>query len=399
MTLHRDIPTLPAAPALGAKARPPAEAAAGGDVSGQPSESRVQGHIYGMDLMRFAAAMMVVLYHLGTYGAATPIFDPPVSERAFPALSQITWAGWVGVQVFFVISGFVISASLRQGSVSRFAGKRAVRILPTLWVCTTLALLIRLAWGEPVGDRVADWMRAFFLSPKGPYIDGVVWTLVVEAVFYVVIGTGVWLAGRLRIPRPVLLDWGAFVLAVASAGFLTLYVLSAIEAPALHARLSWFGFKVVLLHHGVFFAAGMALSAIHRMGPTPLRNTTFRIAMIFGIGEIYSKADMGAASLYPLAIFLLMMVALHVSLTANQKIGALPLASHSPTLGLMSYPIYLCHFTLGMYLVPFLEPYVGNAALLMTVTLLATLTLAYVITRGPEPWLQARLRAVLLPRR
>ncbi|MCA0921695.1 acyltransferase family protein [Pseudooceanicola nanhaiensis] len=358
-----------------------------------------QSHIYGMDLMRFAAAMMVVFYHMGTYGADVPVFDPPIDERAFPVLSQLTWAGWVGVQVFFVISGYVISASLRQGSVSRFAGKRAVRILPTLWICTTLALFIRLAWGEPLDARLADWLRAFFLSPKGPYIDGVVWTLVVEGVFYILIGTAIWLTGKMGIARRVTLDVGALLLTLFSAAFLGLYVLSAIKAPALQAQLSWFGFKLVLLHHGVFFAAGMALSAMHRLGETPLRLATFRIAIIFGMGEIYAKSGMGQGSLVPLTIFLAMVLALQVSVVANRRIAALPMARTSPLLGLMSYPIYLCHFTLGMYLVPLLERYTDQSLVVIGVTLAATLGLAYVITRGPEPWLQGRLRRVLLPRR
>jgi exopolysaccharide production protein ExoZ len=53
-------------------------------------------YIWGLDLIRFAAALMVVVFHFSWQQPAPQVFFDP---------------GWVGVEIFFVISGFVIMGS------------------------------------------------------------------------------------------------------------------------------------------------------------------------------------------------------------------------------------------------------------------------------------------------
>ena len=60
-----------------------------------------------------------------------------VGYPQFPAAAVFTWFGWVGVEVFFVISGFVIANSASKTSPIEFLISRALRLYPAVWVCST----------------------------------------------------------------------------------------------------------------------------------------------------------------------------------------------------------------------------------------------------------------------
>lgn len=106
----------------------------------------------------------------------------PVS---FPSLISVSWWGWVGVQIFFVISGLVICASAERHSAAAFFRNRLLRLAPALWVFATLSLIVTFLYSSvPVGVPLAAYLRSVVLFPKGPWIDGVYWTLAIEMVFY-----------------------------------------------------------------------------------------------------------------------------------------------------------------------------------------------------------------------
>src|SRR4051812_36390188 len=144
-------------------------------------------HYYGLDLMRFVAAWLVVFYHFGQFDWKYPSAHPPPNEVAFPFLHRMTAIGSVGVEIFFLISGFVIAGSAVGQTPSHFAFRRAIRILPALWICSILSFIARASTGESISSLTTALLNSVLLSPRGPYIDGVVWTLVVEGVFYALI--------------------------------------------------------------------------------------------------------------------------------------------------------------------------------------------------------------------
>src|SRR6266403_2102841 len=99
-------------------------------------------HIGGLDLVRYFAAALVLVFHLSivswnllglspNYGVA----DAP----QYPELSFLS-VGWVGVEIFFVLSGFVIAESANGKSAYVFFKGRAGRLLPSIWICATMAL-------------------------------------------------------------------------------------------------------------------------------------------------------------------------------------------------------------------------------------------------------------------
>ena len=149
-----------------------------------------------LDALRALAATGVAAYHIGRYG--------PVAHAAQEAMPR--WLesslkyGWVGVQIFFVLSGFVIAYSLRAtrvtpAFVAQFAVRRSLRLDPAYW--TTIALVLLLSafipsvFADPnlEGDPVSAGQVAAHLF----YLQNILglgnisvgfWTLCIEVQFY-----------------------------------------------------------------------------------------------------------------------------------------------------------------------------------------------------------------------
>jgi len=99
--------------------------------------------------------------------------------------------GHAGVDLFFVISGFIIlyvhyDDIGHPKRLGRYVGRRLTRILPTYWVALTLTILLGLAGGRafpPISD--VAW-SATLLPSHNELLLGVAWTLQFEIVFYAV---------------------------------------------------------------------------------------------------------------------------------------------------------------------------------------------------------------------
>jgi peptidoglycan/LPS O-acetylase OafA/YrhL len=147
----------------------------------------------GLDLLRIIAVFLVIGRHL----------HAAEGESSWIA----TWqrGGWVGVDLFFVLSGFLIASLLfreqvRTGSVriKSFLIRRAFKIYPAFWVFLLLTTLARLSFGKPI-----DVQRAIaeFLFVQNYFVGlwGHTWSLAVEEHFY--IGLAIlagWLLSRKR---------------------------------------------------------------------------------------------------------------------------------------------------------------------------------------------------------
>jgi len=147
------------------------------------------------NLMRLVAAWLVIYGHAWVITATS-------GQDLITQLTQFKFAGAVAVDVFFIISGFLIAASLQRNSVHSYLASRALRILPGLIVCAALSafvlgpLLTTAAdyWQRPAPWRyflinASLWSNEYFLpgvfeSLPRTVVNGSLWTLPIEARLY-----------------------------------------------------------------------------------------------------------------------------------------------------------------------------------------------------------------------
>ncbi len=142
---------------------------------------------YEVDFLRFVAAVAVVLFHYMFRGFAEGGYNP-ISYAPFDQFAQY---GYLGVHLFFMISGFVILLTAMKRDVVQFVISRIVRLYPAFWAGVTFtALMIVFFGGELFSVSFPQYLSN--LSMIDGYlgvepIDGVYWTLLVEIKFYALI--------------------------------------------------------------------------------------------------------------------------------------------------------------------------------------------------------------------
>lgn len=123
--------------------------------------------------------------------------------------------GYLGVHLFFIISGFVILLTANSVKTSAdFVIARISRLYPTYWACVILSSVVLLMAGQAISVKQFALnlsMFQMFLGEKN--IDGAYWSLAEELVFYGII-FGALILGLVR----HIWFWGGFMLLTAAAG-------------------------------------------------------------------------------------------------------------------------------------------------------------------------------------
>ncbi|MEV7801616.1 acyltransferase family protein [Microbispora sp. NPDC088329] len=335
-----------------------------------PSRLRV------LDLLRFCAALGVVLFHFGeTRAWGTP--------NAFPALSAVTMFGVYGVRLFFLISGFVILMSAWGRTPGHFAASRIARLFPAYWA--SVLALGGLAVGGLITDHrpsLTELLANMTMLQHGFRVrdlEIVYWTLWQELVFYALIAC---LAAVGITYRRCLAFMGAWVLLLAIADRVDADLLQAVLVP----------------FSAPYFIAGMALYLIHRFGgslfPWLFVGMGWILALYSALNEgppavrRYGQA-LGSALVVGV-ISLIFLVMILVAVGAFVRIDWRWLTF----LGALTYPLYLFHHHVGFLLIQWLHPVLGNRVTL-PLAVAAALVVAYGVHRLVERPLQPRMRAAL----
>ncbi|MGX6445633.1 acyltransferase family protein [Neobacillus sp. K501] len=141
-----------------------------------------------LDVLRGLAALAVVLYHYTTR-----------FNELFPSVREANnfdfKFGFLGVQLFFIISGFVIIMTLeRSKNVKDFAFKRAIRLYPAYITGVILTFILVSLYGldgreVSVSNAIINLTMLQGIIPGVvPAVDGVYWSLTVELIFYLIMG-------------------------------------------------------------------------------------------------------------------------------------------------------------------------------------------------------------------
>lgn len=335
-----------------------------------------------LDLLRFFAAFWVMSFHyfLGISG-------------------DLSWYryGNLGVPLFFIISGFVISQSISHASLKEFAIGRFIRLFPIFWIICTCTYIFTLLMpnGNPVS--IPEYLISMtMLGEKlgnvfgyARLVDPVYWSLVIELIFYVAIGLFVYLFSWKNI-RAFTLGWflisvGAFALSVDDT----------------------FIAKTFLVRHASYFLFGITLAIIANTTYSSLKQKLYDYSFLI-VTAVYSTfisylalppyftvnpSDTKIVTILHPVFFIVVIALIYIS----NKIQSRKVIYICGIIGGITYPLYLIHQTIGNTLIQYFSNY-GTLALrgiIMTIVAILLSYIAYVYDKK----LRKKLSLKFLPRK
>jgi peptidoglycan/LPS O-acetylase OafA/YrhL len=366
-------------------------------------------HVIGLDILRFLAASLVVAYHFGFWSWTRG----QVLAGSLPGQAP-TWAahfhfGWVGVEIFFVISGFVIAYTASDTTPASFLRSRFLRLAPASWIAATLVLALRSSIGpSTLSGLLPVYAETLVFWPLNS-IDSVWWTLGIEINFYLL--TCLLLRqGRGASLEAVMVTIGLLsgLFWIAALGLQTVLessggALGVLRDLVLHAEGNR-ELQLLLVQHGCLFAFGVVLWKASRFGVT--RRRAFAMAALAGAclleiagqNGIIARASQMSLSAIPAIVawcaaagFLAISIVFNDSLT--RWIGRCGAAVRFA--GVVTYPLYLVHYQTGLAVTKLLSPELGLAA--VGIGILSAFSCAALVAAFAEPWLRGVLSG-LLPR-
>ncbi|WP_414497132.1 acyltransferase family protein [Streptomyces sp. CRN 30] len=367
---------------------PVAERAGAADAAHAPEPApapRPASRLRALDGLRLVAALMVAAYHYGGRGGAVTDAWGGSAQHQFPTLHTLFSYGCLGVQVFFVISGFVICMSGWGRTLTSFFASRVARLMPAYWVAVVLVTAV-FALPVVAYDAVAASDALVNLTllqqPLGAdRVLGVCWTLWVEIRFYALFALCVVLPGATR--RRVLLFCGGWLLAAALAA----------REPLLEL--------VLMPEYAPFFVGGIGLYLVHRdrrdahaWGVTAV---SFLVGQHYAVDSLWNVSDPDAFA-HRTTLGIVLVVAFGFIAVAVIALGRLNRANWRwlTVAGALTYPFYLVHEHLGWVVIRALHRSLGvPSAATFALTVVSMLVLAWLLHRLVEKPLTPRLRAAL----
>ncbi|MEU9497181.1 acyltransferase [Streptomyces sp. NPDC048196] len=321
-----------------------------------------------LDGLRFVAALMVLGYHYLTLRDGWGN-DP----RAFsPELYHVAQFGWLGVEVFFLISGFVICMSAWGRTLGDFVKSRVSRLYPAYWVAVLLTASVLTLWPRVrSADSLETVLTNLTMLQQGVGVsdlDDVYWSLFIELKFYLLFALVVYKGVTYR--RCVLFCglWtvAGVVAYKADTSFLSVWAI----AP-----------------YSPYFIAGIAFYLMHRFRPTMLLwaivAVEFLLAqhyvkgrVVMNLGDKAATAHDWPARIGVLLAFLLM-AAIALGVFDGVRWRWLSRA------GSLTYPLYLLHMYIGFTLIALLRHRLPAPVLLLSILALM-LVLSYAVNRWVE---------------
>jgi peptidoglycan/LPS O-acetylase OafA/YrhL len=300
----------------------------------------VTRRFYQLDFLRFIAAFSVVVYHYTFFNRVNG--DVPID---FPEVSWAGKYGYLGVNLFFVISGFVILMSAEEKRAGEFLASRVGRLYPAFWTACSMTALCLLLW-DPQGMTLYRYLGNMAMMSKWLHledVDGVYWTLFVEMRFYAMVFLMLLFSGKLN---PVWLC--ALWLALSIINFF--HAVPGIEHP-------------LILMWSPYFVAGCMfyLIAVGRRSRGAYLVLLVSVAMchLYEVHHMHVLTSFYKVSFDPSVLVVLEIVCF----------SYLALVSHFPSflvgrwmrsVGALTYPLYLVHAVMGVMLINYLTRFLDR---------------------------------------
>lgn len=307
----------------------------------------------GLDALRGLAALSVLVFHYSfRLGEMYP--DAAPAPFGFPY-------GLYGVQLFFMISGFVIVMSLGRNHGEGFLRARFFRLYPVFWASMLLTAII--AWLAPLpGQRVGALQFLANLTMAPDYlrieaIDGVYWSLAYELGFY----GFMYAVFAFRRER-----WLAFL----PAAWIAAAALYGVASPYIPSPLHYF----LMIHpFSHLFACGLVFHFIWTQG------WRWRHGAMLAAALVVQAMVHGVEGLVSLSLGMVLFAA-----ALSPRVARLPGMGVLIRFGAISYPLYLIHQMIGYRLILSMQAAGAGWAPSVLATTSAMIALAAALTFGVE---------------
>jgi peptidoglycan/LPS O-acetylase OafA/YrhL len=293
-----------------------------------------------LDLLRLVAAFAVMAFHFTFSGPAHGYV-----ASSFPEVSGVSRYGYLGVNLFFLISGLVVLMTAWDRDILGFLVSRAARLYPAFWVAVTLtATVVSVSGSAHFSVTPGQYLANLTMLHPVLFIDSVdavYWTLWSEVRFYLFVVILIAIGMTRRRVLAALWAWIG----------LTLLLESGLLPPGVTAVAD----LALQTHYSHYFIAGMALFLLSRSGPSPsllvLLGVCFANALYRGAlfsWELAARFAEPMSAAVAMAVItgcfgVLALVATH----RTAKVGR----PWFTAAGTVTYPLYLLHFTIGLILI------------------------------------------------
>ncbi|WP_328553818.1 MULTISPECIES: acyltransferase family protein [unclassified Streptomyces] len=349
--------------------------------------ARRENRLRALDGLRLIAALMVAGYHYGGRDGEVVQAWGSSPKHQFPTLHHLFAYGCLGVQVFFVISGFVICMSGWGRPLRSFFASRASRLLPAYWaaiIIVTAVFALPVVAYKAVSPSDALVNLTMLQQPLGvDRVLGVCWTLWAEIRFYALFALCIVLPGANR--QRVILFCAGWTLAAAIA--------QGVDEPLLN--------MVLMPEYAPYFIGGVGLYLVHRNRRDAhawgIVGVSWLIGQHYAVQRLWHAPNPRFFSDRS-SLGILLVVTFGYVAVAAIALGWLRWANWRwlTVAGALTYPFYLVHEHLGWVAI---KAYHQTLHLPSYGTFLATvatmLLLAWLLNRYVEKWLTPKLRTAL----
>lgn len=337
-----------------------------------------------LDLLRFVAVGFVVLHHFA--GVRSTVWAGRDAQKIYPELAGVAHFGYLGVQLVFMISGFVILMAAWGRNAGDFAVARVVRLYPAYWVSVLVSLTLYLVCGSAVpyadgADPVRRVLPNLTMLQEGMHVaplEVVYWALWVELHFYVLIA----LFARVGITY------------ARCVTFMVSWLIIGAFAKEGGSRLTQ---DVFLPETAPFFIAGMAFFLLHRFGSNIA--LWLVVAASWALSVHYLVDDISPLNAWKGVheIVIPVVVTVFYAVMGLAAFGRLSWLRWRllTVLGGLAYPLYLLHETEARAIVTVFFPH----PFLDRWTILPVIVVAVFASAAAAHWLVERpVQALMRPR-
>jgi peptidoglycan/LPS O-acetylase OafA/YrhL len=298
--------------------------------------------------------------------------------------------GHLGVELFFLISGFVILMSAWGRTPGDFAVSRVTRLFPAYWFSCLFTVVIFYTTGtffanadgpDSVLHRLLPNLTMLQDGFGAPRMEGLYWTLWVELHFYALVALLIW--GGITYSRCVgfMISWLLVSTFVQESSFELLKT-------------------TLIVGWAPYFIAGMAFFLIYKYRPNLVLwlivGACWALSCYYNLRYINQEDTWPGVHQYvqPTVITACYMV---VALVATHRLSWLRWRLLT-TLGALTYPLYLLHETVARPIVKYLYPGLGRWAVL-GIAAGSAVTVSYLVYRFVETpvqrWMRGRLKSAV----